>query len=122
MAVNKGGRPLKLSKKEVAYIKRLAKIGCRPHEIAEVMDIDETTVRRHPEYKIGLGDAKMSIRRLQWKAAREGSDRMIIHLSKHLLGETDESANEMQGVVDDSGKVEITVNVVGAKPSEVLDI
>ena len=36
----------------------------------------------------------MSLRRMQWKSAREGSVPMLIHLGKYHLGQTDKVSTE----------------------------
>lgn len=80
----------------------LARIGCTKTEVAEALGIAKETLSRHlckhPEmreaWERGVADAKVRLRRLQWRHARMKNSAgvaMTIHLSKHLLGEHDKA-------------------------------
>lgn len=83
------GRPLKDIDATDVY--KLAKIGCTLQDIAEFFGCDEKTIRNRfsEEFREGKEQGKISLRRLQWKRARAGSDAMLIHLGKVYLGQTD---------------------------------
>jgi hypothetical protein len=84
-----GGRP----RKEIDFeiVRKLAAIGCTNAEIGAWFNCDESTIRGRcsEEVRLGKEDGKTSLRRMQWKRARAGSDTMLIHLGKHMLGQTD---------------------------------
>lgn len=85
----KTGRPLKEIDGE--EVRRLASIGCTYREIGARFDCDESTVRRRfaSEFEQGKENGKTSLRHMQWKRARAGSDTMLIHLGKNYLGQSD---------------------------------
>lgn len=78
----------------------LCAIHCTQTEILHILRTDPTTLEHwcYRVYGWPLGyaierlsaDGKCSLRRAQWKAALEsGSERMMIHLGKHILGQHD---------------------------------
>lgn len=95
------GRP----KKEIdaELVKRLAHIQCTHAEIGAVVGVSETTIKRRFGGRIAVWreGGKRSLRRLQWKRAREGSDKMLIHLGKQYLGQTD----KVEQTVEQRGKI-----------------
>ena len=114
----KRGRP----KKEIDYglVEKLATIQCTQQEIANVLEVSTKTLQRDKEfcriYKKGLEKGKMSLRRLQFKAAENGNATMLVWLGKQYLGQTDKqdiSMNadvktryvaEFEGLEDDTGR------------------
>jgi hypothetical protein len=87
------GRPRKPVDPDIVF--KLASIGCTQREIGAWFGVDETTIRyRFTEiYERGKENGKTSLRRMQWKRARAGSDPMLIHLGKHYLGQSERSAD-----------------------------
>lgn len=91
-----GGRP----KKEIdmAAVEKLALIQCTQEEIAEFLGVSVRTLQRNKEfcrvYKKGIDSGKMSLRRLQWKAAEKGNVVALIWLGKQYLGQS-ESPQEL---------------------------
>jgi hypothetical protein len=83
------GRPAKDIDAEL--VRKLAKLGCTQEEIADVFDCAHSVIseRFRQEFHVGRGESKISLRRMQWKAARGGSVPMLIHLGKVHLGQTD---------------------------------
>ena len=86
----KNGRPRK--EVDMGMVERLAQIMCTEDEIAAVMAIDKSTLRRQPTfdevYKKGREVGKSSLRRTQWRIAQNNAA-MAIWLGKQYLGQTD---------------------------------
>lgn len=74
-------------------VKRLAKIHCTQQEIADSLGCSTDTLVRSDIfcdiYKKAIAEGKMSLRRLQWKAAVAGNNTMLIWLGKQNLGQRD---------------------------------
>ena len=83
------GRPTKDI--DADQVRKLAKLGCTQEEIADFFDCAHSVIseRFRQEFHVGRGESKISLRRMQWKAARGGSVPMLIHLGKVYLGQTD---------------------------------
>jgi hypothetical protein len=85
----KVGRPKK--KLDYKLIESLAEIHCTQEEIAGVLEVSVRTLQRDAEfcriYNKGREQGKISLRRLQWKRAEEGSDKMLIWLGIQTLGQ-----------------------------------
>ena len=84
------GRPPKEINGE--WVSRLAAYGLTQREIAEVFDCDQSTISKRfaSEFATARGQWKMSIRRAQTRrAVRDGSDAMLIHLGKSVLGQNE---------------------------------
>jgi hypothetical protein len=93
---------------DLAQLKELAAIGCTKKEIAAVLGCGLRTLHDRIQadetireaYEGGKEEEKTRLRRLQWKHAEgsgSGAVNMTIHLSKHVLGQTDKAAIEMSG-------------------------
>lgn len=109
-----GGRP----KKKIDYdlVARLASIQCTQQEIANIVGVHRSTLLRDETfcdiYKKGIDEGKSSLRRLQWKAAENGSSAILIWLGKQYLAQKDQSQIEQHNlnqemptiVVDDSAE------------------
>ena len=85
------GRPkIKL---DYELIGKLSYIQCTQKEIASTLEVSTRTLQKDEEfiriYKKGQEEGKMSLRRLQWKAAKENNVTMLIWLGKQYLGQTD---------------------------------
>lgn len=82
-------------KKTIDYkiVESLANIHCTQEEIAGVIGVSVRTLQRDEEfcrvYKKGMDAGKMSLRRMQYKKAEEGSVSMQIWLGKQWLGQKD---------------------------------
>lgn len=83
----------------VDTFKELCRIQCTLEEIASVMNVSDRTIERWCQrefkesfvdtYKKFSEDGKMSLRRLQFRAAENGSVPMMIWLGKQWLGQTE---------------------------------
>lgn len=83
---------------DFALVEKLGNIACLPDEVAYIVGVDLTNLRKVPDrwekfteaYQRGLSNAKMSLRRAQFiKAVNEGNPTMQIWLGKQLLGQRD---------------------------------
>jgi hypothetical protein len=95
-------RPQKPIDAEIVY--KLAALGCTQSEIGAWFNVDEATIRyRFTEiYRQGKENGKISLRRMQWKRARAGSDPMLIHLGKHYLGQGERTVDsEEDDIIDE---------------------
>ena len=83
------GRPAKDIDPEM--VRKLAKLGCNQDEIADFFDTTQSVIseRFRSDFQLGRAESKISLRRMQFKRAMQGSDRMLIHLGKVYLGQTD---------------------------------
>lgn len=96
-SAKRAGRP----RKEINYktLGNLCKLQCTGEECAAVLGIDYDTLGRslkrdgHVNFaefnKKHAGHGRMSLRRLQWKAANAGNVGMLIWLGKQYLGQAD---------------------------------
>lgn len=87
----------RLTDKEWDSVKYMCMIHCTGEEIAGVMQMDYDTLNKNckekwkmpiSEYiKSNQTNGKMSLRRMQWKAAENGDRGMLIWLGKQWLGQ-----------------------------------
>lgn len=77
-------------------VERLASIQCTNEEIAAACGCSADTIelRFTGELEKGRARGKRSLRRLQYKRAKAGSDTMLIWLGKNVLGQKDRSEVE----------------------------
>jgi hypothetical protein len=92
------GRPAKDIDAET--VRKLAKLGCNQDEIADFFGVTQSVIseRFRSDFHLGRAESKISLRRMQFKRAMQGSDRMLIHLVKVYLGQTDRLDVTNQGV------------------------
>ena len=83
-------RPLAPVKGSQVY--KLARVGCTTAEIATICETSEDTIERRfaGVLRKGREKMKMSLRRMQYKAASEGNVTMQIWLGKQYLKQRDE--------------------------------
>jgi hypothetical protein len=83
------GRPTKDI--DADMVRKLAKLGCNQDEIADFFGVTQSVIseRFRSDFRLGCAESKISIRRMQFKRAMQGSDHMLIHLGKVYLGQTD---------------------------------
>lgn len=84
-----GGRPkIQL---DYALIEKLATIQCTQEEIANIIGVNISTLKRDDQFctihKKGIEQGKSSLRRLQWKSAESGNTSMLIWLGKQYLAQ-----------------------------------
>ena len=113
------GRP---PKKEVDFllIEQLCQIQCTGEEIAAVLQLDYDTVaaRIKEKYNLSFSEyikkhaagGKASLRRMQWKAAKDGNVTAMIWLGKQYLGQTDKRYEE-----PDNDEPSSTCEIVASK-------
>jgi hypothetical protein len=85
-------------------LEKLCQLQCTRDEICGFFDVDDHTLSTKVKekgyenfsayYKRHLGTGKISLRRLQWKNAENGSVPMQIWLGKQMLGQTDKVETE----------------------------
>jgi DNA-binding CsgD family transcriptional regulator len=100
------GRPkLQLKEREIA---NYAKLGASNREIAGMMGCDEGTIRGRFSALLtkARSSRKISLRKLQWAAAKKGNPALLIFLGKNELEQTDKSAVEHTGT--DGKPIEVT--------------
>jgi hypothetical protein len=85
----KMGRPAKDI--DADQVRKLAKLGCSQSEVADFLGVSQGVIseRFRSDFHLGSAESKISLRRMQFKRAMQGSDRMLIHLGKVYLGQTD---------------------------------
>lgn len=76
---------------DVELVTRLSMIHCTIEEIAMIVGCTKMHLFNHYADVIELGRAKgkMSLRRLQWRAAETGNVSMLVWLGKNILNQTD---------------------------------
>ena len=82
---------------DIDKVEALARIGCTHDEIGAVLGVSHDTIqdriKRDVEfsvaYKRGKDTGKMTLRRMQWSAAKAGNITMMIWLGKQILSQTD---------------------------------
>lgn len=79
---------------DLEQVTALAKIGCTFEEMATVLKCSAKTLQRRYVQRINEGrlDAKASLRKWQWDAAKRGSPALLIWLGKQELGQTDKNS------------------------------
>jgi AraC-like DNA-binding protein len=81
---------------------KLGRLGCTNEEIADILGCSHDTLERRFACELSRARAtrKMRLRRAQtYRAERDRSDTMLIHLGKHELGQND--AQEQGGMTRD---------------------
>jgi hypothetical protein len=77
---------------------KLASIGCKVKEIADWFGVIDDTIsnRFSGELEKGRASLKMSLRRWQLEAAKNGNATMLVWLGKQMLGQTDKTIEEIE--------------------------
>ncbi len=72
-------------------VRKLASIGMKNSEIAEYLDIDDSTLNYNFKQELikGRHDLKVSLRKAQISLALSGNAVMLIWLGRNLLGQSD---------------------------------
>jgi hypothetical protein len=72
-------------------VQKLASIGMKNSEIAEYLDIDDSTLNYNFKQYLTKGkhDLKVSLRRAQISLALSGNATMLVWLGKNILGQSD---------------------------------
>jgi len=88
---------IKFEKEQYAQVAKLAEMGCTDEEMAAVMQVSLSTWKRMKSrddllvQTVAEGKANLSVklRRMQIEMAMSGDRALLIHLGKHLLGQSD---------------------------------
>ena len=104
-AKRKVGRPRK--EIDMAMLIKMVGIQCTAEECAGVFGICEDTLDARLKesgfenfsdfYKKHGQSGKVSLRRMQWKAAEDGNTGMLVWLGRQYLGQTEKVVNEHTG-------------------------
>ena len=112
------GRPLKpIDAETVQY---LASIGCTQEEIAGYFGAaSHSTIseRFRREYELGQSMSKITLRKRQWNASKK-SVPMMIHLGKHMLGQTEKSESTVDDDIIDEIRNEAGQQRMAQEPPE----
>ena len=82
-------------RKDIDYTqaRKLAEIQCTIDEIAHVLGVSDTKLKRdamfREVYDAAREKGKTSLRRMQWNRAKKGNTAMLIWLGKQYLGQSD---------------------------------
>lgn len=84
---------------DVQQLENLAEKQWSVAEISAFMRVNRSTIeRRYAEnYAAAKQRGRAKLKDLQWKRALEGSDRMLIHMSKHYLNQHEKVSTELSG-------------------------
>ncbi len=99
---------------DLKQVEKLAMLQCTYDELAAFFDCSKDTIINRMKddesfstaYKNGLEKGKMSLRRMQWRAAESGNVTMLIWLGKQHLDQVDKQD------VKHSGEMDIEVKLV----------
>jgi hypothetical protein len=114
---NKGGRPPAAVNRE--ELMKLAERQWTVGEIAAFFRVSRDTIERR--FAADIIEAKergvAKLRDLQWRRAMEGSDKIIVHMSKHYLDQHEKIENKVEV---DSRNVNANLDVTKQKLREYL--
>lgn len=101
---------------DLKQVQALATIQCTDDELGAVLGCSTDTIGRRkqedPDFaealKRGKEQGKVSLRRLQWKAAQNGNITMLIWLGKQFLGQRDrmEQESSLKVALEDAGSLD----------------
>lgn len=91
-----------MTNKEFVSLVGMIRVQCTQAEICDILGMSDTTLNRRIAerkldgitnfeglYKRHSGEGKASLRRMQWKAAKDGNPTMLVWLGKQMLGQRD---------------------------------
>ena len=108
-------------------VEMLASFGCSTIEIARLHNCDESTIRLRfkNELERGRENMKIKLRQLQWKAAENQSNAMLIFLGKQYLGQSDRNELELVGnlenLLKECGYEDSPIEKKNTKQDEVVE-
>lgn len=105
------GRPRK--EIDAKLVEQLASIQCTDEEIAAICGVShDTLLRRKNDDPVfleaieqGRAKGRVSLRRMQWKAATTGNPTMLIWLGKQLLGQRDKIEQDTDDTLDKARQI-----------------
>ncbi len=79
-----------------AQVRKLARLGAKPHEIADIFGVHRDTIHaRFPtDLTKGKADLKNELRHAQIQAAKQGNSTMLVWLGKQYLGQSDKTIDD----------------------------
>lgn len=101
------GEPAHNRKVDIEQAVELAQEGCSNAEIARILEVDPSTLTRHHRAALEKARAEFghTLRQLQIKRAKSGSDTMLIWLGKQYLKQSDKVTTvakiSLEGMTDD---------------------
>ena len=83
--------PMKPTERDMALVERLGSLMCEPSEVLAVTGLtkEQFNITFSPVWARGRERAKGRLRLAQWDAAMMGSERMLVHLGKQYLDQTE---------------------------------
>lgn len=117
-ATAKRGRGRPAAQFDLQQMENLGQLHATQAEIATWFGVEQTTLEKRLQkdaklreaYERGKAKGRITLRRMQIKAAEEGNPTMLIWLGKQLLGQRDVQAMEVSGPAQ--GPMESTVKIV----------
>lgn len=95
------GRPRhEFTEEQKEMVTKLSELFASETEIAYVMGINRSTLRKYPELmEMGKAKAKVKLRRAQMDKALEGNPTMLIWLGKQMLGQSDNPGDDDSNII-----------------------
>ena len=95
------GRPKhEFTEDEQEMVMKLSELFATETEIAYVMGINRSTLRKYPHLiEAGKARAKVKLRRAQMDKALEGNPTLLIWMGKQLLGHSDNPGDEDSNII-----------------------
>jgi hypothetical protein len=112
---NKGGRPRKVL--SAASVQQLAQLGSTNEEIASVLECSSDTLTRHYSDSLAKGrnNGKVSLRRWQVMAAKNGDKTMLIWLGKQWLQQRDQPGIDPESAQETARAIRDALEKIDAK-------
>lgn len=109
-----------------AILKGMGEIGATREEAAAILGVCRLTLRKflaeYPEmeeiFEAGIDSGKVSLRRWQWKAAKNGNTTMLIWLGKQMLKQRDDVSQNDTNLKD---SIDALRNDIERKLTRVID-
>jgi hypothetical protein len=93
---------------DLVQLEKIARLQPTIAEAAAILGVAEETLRLRIQknkkvrdvWERGRGSGKMSLRRLQWKAAEAGQPTMLVWLGKQYLEQSDKTETKVSGGIE----------------------
>tara|TARA_R110000868_G_scaffold32352_5_gene117701 strand:- start:596 stop:1018 length:423 start_codon:yes stop_codon:yes gene_type:complete len=115
-----------LNDEDFQRLLNMVRIHCTQDECCSILGMSDTTLNRRLKergednfeafYKSHNSEGKMSLRRMQWQAAENGSSSLLIWLGKQYLNQRDKSNLEVTG--EDGGAIITRIERVIVDPTD----
>ena len=88
------------TEEEKEMVKKLSELFASETDIAYVMGINRSTLRKYPELmEEGKARARVKLRRAQMEKALEGNPTLLIWLGKQMLGQSDNPGDADSNII-----------------------